>query len=266
MKKLLTFLLTLSMAQVVFAQDAQSEASKKTLLQELKDSPFSFTLDNYFYAQRTATANYLGDAMLNYKLTDQDSFRILGEFESQQLGREESNAFTFTVAEARYKRSGILEEEKQFVNLSAELRAGYFVSDKVRNPLAADGYVSGRLNVAKTVGIWSPTLIIRHDQRIRKNSLDGTTKYRHRWYLVNDFAVADKITIGNYFFYNRETKVDDTKTSYSFGNVSVNYEINDMFTVGVYTEGKLTIRNEARSSRDILKENQYGLNVVASVF
>jgi len=278
MKKILVGLMTLSFSASLLAQ-AVSTASTQSVLQRLKDSPVSLTIDAYLESapdvekdkKFNGSTLYL-DSVLGFKLTEDDSVALLTESVHKDAKEvRASNELEFVML--KYKRA-LSKQDEDGVNSSVEVRPYYMTNDEGRDSSQSNGGVQARLNFSRKVTD-SLTLAstFRHYHYIKKtgaaDSEKATTMRAWRLYLSGSYDVTDKIGLGLLGLYVSSRNNKRQSSGEVVVQPTLSYAINDTFTLTAGVESNLFSKpvDGTFSRNHLLVENfLYSINLTTSVF
>jgi len=287
MKKILTGLVCLT-SLTAFAQNIPgnpgavntSSTAVTDARTTLKNAGLNLVVDSVLTMEKDSNDNeFRGgtltvDMPLSYKLTDKDSFRILPEFSLSrvhQTGEASTSATKLSLVEGRYKRGGILVQDKHGINGSAEIRGIYVTDVSDRNSSYSRGLGSVRLNAGRTWGKFSLDATLRQDvweRRKPSGHEDKAVKYLSRLYLAPAYSITDSWAVSVLAFYNRTTTLNDRVSTKYYVAPSVAYTINSDVSVAAFAEFVPFKNNDGRhglASR-VTKDATYNLELTATVF
>jgi len=249
MKKIL--LITILFSASAFAQESTTSStfSFSNLWNDLKESPLGFSVVNEFATESasndTGINGYYNELTpyLSWKLSSKDALRFntsLIVTDKYRASEDLKADVAWGGATLRYKRSKILTEDKNWLNMSAEIRFNLdadFNKDEGKNT----GSTSFRTNLTRSV---MESLVmnteLRYDEYLRKSS---NAKLKRRKFVatlnptytfLKDFYLLPSLA------FNYEIKGEQANKAYKKNKVvfspEVGYQIMKDLAVAVYWE------------------------------
>ncbi len=286
MRKISLTLVTLSLAGSLFAQSSSSDASSlsssfKEYWEKLKASPLkldlSLTSESLKNDNRVQGLDNVLDILAKYKLSPNDTLRLNPSIEYVKLNNydpaeKDVNEYYFQYVELMYRRSNILTADKNFVNMSAEVRQTYIPNAEYRNGSAANGWSAARVNFNKNIGKLSLTTLGRFEVYNRTDAKPTTLKTLARGYFITGYNLTDKLSLANTLYWTELTYASATPSKHLTSNyVSTSPEVGYAFSKDVngtlYTIFKLTQSGDGHTLVDDWNDKAvFGANLTLSVF
>ena len=286
---LLAVISTLALSNLVLAQDAANQIKNqdKSWYQELKDSPWGFQVltDTEFDTTRRNKkmnrATTLNLAYIKYKLSDVDSLRLENRTITRKVftpepGQANDSDTYMDRMVLQYKRTGLMTQANDGINLSASMDLRYRPSDRRRNALNQYGLIRPNVVASRSFGKANASVAGYYAQMFQQVSgkVDTGKSY---WYLITEqgYSFTDKFSMSftqEWFAQN----VSKEGTVYTDGDgnsviarddyqmlltLSGSYQVHPQISLGLYTTAADNSFND-----DSLKDFTTGFSVFATVF
>ena len=287
-KKLAAAIFTLGLSSTAFGASTATSTADASLYQKLKDSPASLRLYTNFETSRDKKAKINGTTntsmlYVGWKFSDTDKIRLENRLVTKRsfTGEDRETKYDVSRQVIKYTRSGILSQDKNGIDLSANAELRYHPNSTTRD--AKNRYGHGRLSVGvgKDFGKFNLGSSLFYARNIlKKEGVLGTA--RDYWLLVTaqTYSFTDKLslsfsqewyhgnTIGTKAFQANKKGIDKLRDANEvYAHLETNYVFNKVLTGGLAVGATPLASNDGRTFVKHLEEKLiYNVNLNISAF
>ncbi|MDC0253516.1 hypothetical protein OAK75_01360 [Bacteriovoracales bacterium] len=263
-------LVALSVSAPAFAakEAAANKSAKesKSIIQQLKDSPFSLTADLETVTD-SKVETYNGSSLtgyLSYKLSDTEKIKSMVSMDNSKNGDEFENSFSS--AYIGYQKGGLFKDNKLGLSINAQARL-YKYNEATKNSASRDGKAHARLTLVKKV---SDKVTVAglgmYNEYIRTSGKDSVTRRNATALVSTSYGHSDKLSFINDISVTGSYKKNSE--SYSVGlTPQISYAVNDTLATTLYYSTTLMKSNDGQLfAKNWLENGVIALNLSYSVF
>jgi hypothetical protein len=250
---------------------AQSESiSEISIISTLKKSGVGISF--YDEVKTTTMENKVNGVLnktliyLNYKPSPIDLIRITGGF-NQGFNNTTTTETAPEPSSIRYKRSKILSEEKNWVNLNSEVRVYMFPTD-LRDTRKQDGYFQLNSILSRKIKeTFSINLLLIMDQFLRNSSDPKIARSRMTFILDPSIEISDKISFTPEICQTQKFMGNKGRTYTTSFTPTFDYDLSSQASVQLYWDSTPLVSGDTLTlAKNWFENGVLGFNITYKLF